>query len=89
MNKSELIKAMAEKAGLSQKDAGAAYEAFVESITEALKAGDKVQLIGFGTFEVKDVPAKMGVNPQTGAKVAIPASKKPSLKFGKAYKELF
>lgn len=89
MNKSELIKAMAEKAGLSQKDAGAAYEAFVEAVTEALKAGDKVQLIGFGTFEVKDVPAKMGVNPQTGAKVAIPASKKPTLKFGKAYKELF
>ncbi len=89
MNKSELIKAMAEKAGLSQKDAGAAYEAFVESITDALKAGEKVQLIGFGTFEVKDVPAKMGINPQTGEKVAIPESKKPTLKFGKAYKELF
>jgi DNA-binding protein HU-beta len=89
MNKSELIKAIAEKAGLSQKDAGAAYDAYVEAITEALKAGDKVQLIGFGTYEVKDVPAKMGVNPSTGEKVAIPESKKPVLKFGKAYKDLF
>ena len=89
MNKSELIKAMAEKTGLSQKDAGLAYEAFVETITEALQEGDKVQLIGFGSFEIKDVPAKMGINPQTGAKVAIPESKKPVLKFGKAFKELF
>ena len=89
MNKSELIKAMAEKSGLSQKDAGLAYEAFVEAVTDALKAGDKVQLIGFGSFEVKDIPAKMGVNPQTGEKVAIPESKKPVLKFGKAYKDLF
>ena len=89
MNKSELIKAMAEKAGLSQKDAGAAYDAFVEAVTEALKAGDKVQLIGFGSFEVKDVPAKEGINPQTKEKVDIPASKKPVMKFGKAYKALF
>ena len=89
MNKGELIKAMAEKAGLSQKDAAAAYEAFVASVTDALKAGEKVQLVGFGTVEVKEVAAKTGINPQTKAPVAIPASKKPVMKFGKAYKDLF
>ena len=88
MNKGELIKAMAEKAGLSQKDAAAAYEAFVASVTDALKAGEKVQLVGFGTIEVKDVAAKTGINPQTKAPVAIPASKKPVMKFGKAYKDM-
>ena len=89
MNKGELIKAMAEKAGFTNKDAAAAYEAFVATVTDALKAGDKVQLVGFGTFEVKTVAEKTGINPQTGAKVAIPACKKPVMKFGKAYKELF
>lgn len=88
MNKGELIKAMAEKAGLSQKDAAAAYEAFVASVTDALKAGEKVQLVGFGSFEVKEVAAKTGINPQTKAPVAIPASKKPVMKFGKAYKDI-
>ena len=88
MNKGELIKAIAEKAGFTQKDATAAYDAFIASVTEALKAGDKVQLVGFGTFEVKDVPAKEGINPQTKEKVAIPACKKPVMKFGKAYKDL-
>ena len=88
MNKGELIKAMAEKTGFSAKDAAAAYEAFVASVTEALKAGEKVQLVGFGTFEVKDVPAKTGINPQTKAPVEIPACKKPVMKFGKAYKDL-
>ena len=89
MNKGELIKAMAEKAGLSQKDAAAAYEAFVASVTEALKAGEKVQLVGFGTVEVKEIAAKTGINPQTKAPVAIPACKKPVMKFGKAYKDSF
>ncbi len=89
MNKSEFIKSISEKAGLSQKDTVAVYDALVATVTETLKAGDKIQLVGFGTFELKDVPAKEGVNPQTGAKVAIPASKKPVLKFGKAYKDLF
>jgi len=89
MNKSELIKAMAEKAGFTNKDATAAYEAFVATVTDALKAGDKVQLVGFGTFEVKEISAKTGINPQTKEKVAIPACKKPVMKFGKAYKELF
>ena len=89
MNKSELIKAMAEKAGFTNKDATAAYEAFVATVTDALKAGDKVQLVGFGTFEVKEISAKTGINPQTKEKVAIPACKKPVMKFGKAYKDLF
>ena len=88
MNKGELIKAIANKAGFSQKDAAVAYDAFIDSVTEALKAGDKVQLVGFGTFEVKDVPAKEGINPQTKEKVAIAACKKPVMKFGKAYKDL-
>ena len=88
MNKGELIKAMAEKAGFSNKDAAVAYEAFVSVVTDALKAGDKVQLVGFGTFEVKNVAAKMGINPQTKEKVAIPACKKPVMKFGKAYKDI-
>ena len=88
MNKGELIKAMAEKAGLSQKDAAAAYEAFVASVTEALKAGEKVQLVGFGTVEVKEIAAKTGINPQTKAPVSIPACKKPVMKFGKAYKDI-
>lgn len=89
MNKGELIKAMAEKAGFTNKDAAIAYEALVDSITEALKNGEKVQLVGFGTIEVKEVAAKEGINPQTKEKVAIPACKKPVMKFGKAYKELF
>ena len=89
MNKGELIKAMAEKAGFTNKDAAVAYEAFVATVTDALKAGDKVQLVGLGTLEIKEVDAKTGINPQTGAKVAIPACKKPVMKFGKAYKEHF
>ncbi len=88
MNKGELIKAIAEKAGFTQKDAAIAYDAFVASVTDALKAGEKVQLVGFGTFEVKDVPAKTGINPQTKESVQIAACKKPVMKFGKAYKEL-
>ena len=88
MNKGELIKVMADKAGFTNKDAATAYEAFVETVTEALKAGDKVQLVGFGTFEVKDVAAKTGINPQTKEKVEIAACKKPVMKFGKSYKHL-
>lgn len=89
MNKGELIKAIAEKAGFTNKDAAAAYEAFVDVVTEALKAGEKVQLVGFGTIEVKEVAAKVGINPQTKEKVSIAACKKPVMKFGKAYKDLF
>ena len=89
MNKGELIKAIAEKAGFTNKDAAIAYEAMFDAITEALKNGEKVQLVGFGTIEVKEVAAKEGINPQTKEKVAIAACKKPVMKFGKAYKELF
>ena len=89
MNKGEFIKAMADKAGFSQKDAAIAYEAFIETVTEALKAGDKVQLVGFGSFEMKEVAAKTGINPRTKESVEIEACKKPVMKFGKAYKDLF
>ena len=88
MNKGELIKIMAEKAGFTNKDAAFAYDAFIATVTEALKAGEKVQLVGFGTFEVKNVEAKTGINPQTKEKVEIAACKKPVMKFGKSYKEL-
>ena len=88
MNKGELIKAIAEKAGFTQKDAAIAYDAFIATVTDALKAGEKVQLVGFGMFEVKDVPAKTGINPQTKEAVEIPACKKPVMKFGKAYKDI-
>lgn len=89
MNKGELIKAVAAKTGLTAKDAGLAYDAIIEAVTETLKNGEKVQLLGFGTIEIKDVAAKTGVNPATGEKVEIAASKKPVMKFGKAYKEIF
>ncbi|MBO5027274.1 MAG: HU family DNA-binding protein [Clostridia bacterium] len=88
MNKGELIKAMADKAGFTNKDAAIAYDAFIATITEALKAGEKVNLVGFGSFEVKEVAAKTGINPQTKAPVEIPACKKPVMKFGKAYKDM-
>lgn len=89
MNKGELIKAVAAKAGFTNKDAALAYEALVEVITETLQKGEKVQLVGLGTIEVKEVPAKTGINPQTKEKVEIAACKKPVMKFGKAYKDLF
>ena len=73
MNKGELIKAIADKAGFTQKDAATAYDAFIATVTEALKAGEKVQLVGFGTIEVKEVPAKTGINPQTKEPVEIAA----------------
>lgn len=88
MNKGELIKAIAEKAGFTQKDAAIAYDAFIASVTDALKAGEKVQLVGFGTLEVKKVAAKTGINPQTKEPVQIPECKKPVMKFGKAYKDI-
>lgn len=87
MNKTELIMAMAEKTGFTKKDAEKALSAFVESVEEALLKGDKVQLIGFGSFEVKERAAKEGINPQTKAKMMIPASKSPVFKAGKALKD--
>ena len=89
MNKGEFVKAMAEKASLTMKEAGDAYDAFVGALTDALKAGEKVQLVGFGTFEVRAKAAREGINPQTKEKVKIAATKAPALKFGKAYKDLF
>ena len=87
MNKTELIAAMAEKSELSKKDAGAALDAFVEAVQDALKDGDKVQLVGFGTFEVKNRAARTGINPQTKQPVQIAASKAPVFKAGKALKD--
>ncbi len=88
MTKTDLIKAIAAKAEISNAQAGKAIDAFIDAITGAIKGGEKVSLVGFGTFEVKDVPAKEGINPATGAKIKIAASKKPVLKFGKAYKDI-
>ena len=87
MNKGEFIKAMAEKAGFTNKDAATAYDAFVATVTEALKAGDKIQLVGFGSFEVKERAARTGKNPATGEQIDIPASKAPAFKAGKAFKD--
>lgn len=89
MNKTEFLKALAEKAELSGKQATNALNAFVSIVEEELKKGEKIQLVGFGTFELKDKPAREGINPATGAKVKIPASKNPTFKMGKAFKELF
>ena len=87
MNKTELIAAMAEKSELSKKDAEAALNAFVSSVEDALKSGDKVQLVGFGTFEVKARAARTGKNPRTGESVEIAASNTPAFKAGKALKD--
>lgn len=87
MNKSELIVALAQKAELSKKDADKALNAFVQVVTEALKAGDKVQLVGFGTFESKERPARTARNPRTGEEIQIAASKTASFKAGKALKD--
>jgi len=87
MTKADLITAVAQKAELTKKDADAAISAFIEAITETLKKGDKVQLVGFGSFEVRTRAAREGVNPQTQAKIKIPASKVPAFKAGKALKD--
>ncbi|MGI6193092.1 MAG: HU family DNA-binding protein [Christensenellales bacterium] len=87
MNKNELIAAVAEKSALSKKDAEKAVSAFVNTVTEALAQGEKVQLVGFGTFEVKERGARKGHNPLTGAEIDIPASKAPTFKAGKALKD--
>ena len=88
MNKSELIAAMAAKTGETKKDAEAALNAFVNVVTEALVKGDKVQLVGFGSFEVRKRAARKGRNPQTKEEIKIPASKAPVFKAGKALKDL-
>ena len=88
MNKTELVAAIADEAGLSKKDAEEALKAFTDVVTEELKKGEKVQLVGFGTFEVSERAAREGRNPQTGAAMKIAASKAPKFKAGKALKDL-
>ena len=85
MNKTELVAAMADKTELSKKDAEAALKAFTDVVAEELKKGEKIQLVGFGTFEVSE---RTGRNPQTGKEMVIPASKAPKFKAGKALKDM-
>jgi DNA-binding protein HU-beta len=87
MNKSELIAKVAELSELSKKDATKAIESVFEAISDALKSGDKVQLVGFGNFEVRERSARKGRNPQTGQEIEISASKVPAFKPGKALKD--
>lgn len=87
MNKTELIQAVTEKADVSKKEATKIVEATFESITEALQNGEKIQLIGFGTFEVRERAARKGRNPRTKEDIEIPASKVPAFKPGKALKD--
>lgn len=87
MNKRELVAAMAEKSGLSRKTCEAALDAFVAATGAALKNGDKVHLVGFGTFEVRERAARVGRNPRTKEPVDIPASKQPMFRPGKTFKE--
>ena len=88
MNKTELVAAMAEQTNLSKKDAEAALKAFIVVVSEELKKGEKVQLVGFGTFEVSERAAREGRNPQTGETMEIKASKTPKFKAGKALKDM-
>ena len=88
MNKTELVAAMAEQTNLSKKDVEAALKAFVDVVAEELKKGEKVQLVGFGTFEVSERAAREGRNPQTGETMEIKASKTPKFKAGKALKDM-
>lgn len=87
MTKTELINEVANKTEMTKKDSEKAVSAVLESITDALAAGDKVQLVGFGTFEVRDRAAREGKNPATGEAISIPATKVPAFKAGKALKE--
>lgn len=87
MNKADLITSMAEKSGLTKKDAEKALKSFMDSVEEALEKNDKVQLVGFGTFEVRERGERKGRNPRTMEEIAIPASKVPVFKAGKEFKE--
>ena len=88
MNKNELVAAMTEKSGLTKKDCEAALDAFTAAVGDALKGGEKVQLVGFGTFEVRERAARTGRNPRTKETVEIAASKAPAFKPGKILKEM-
>lgn len=87
MNKTELVAAIAEKAQITRKDADAALKAFTDVVSDELKEGEKIQLVGFGTFEVSERPAREGRNPRTGETMTIAASKQPKFKPGKALKD--
>lgn len=87
MTKTDLISAVAEKTGVTKKDAGAVLDALIEEIIGAVKKGDRVQLVGFGTFELRERAARTGLNPQTKEQIEIPASKAPAFKAGKAFKD--
>lgn len=88
MNKSDLVAAIATKTGATKKDAEASLNAFTDVVTESLVKGDKIQLVGFGSFEVRKRAARKGRNPQTKEEIKIPASKAPVFKAGKALKDL-
>ena len=88
MNKTELVAAIAEQTELSKKDAEKALKAFIDVVTDELKKGEKVQLVGFGTFETRERAAREGKNPQTGEKIKIAACTVPAFKAGKALKDL-
>ena len=88
MNKNELVASIAEKTGLKKTEAEKALKAFTDTVAEQLKKGDKIQLVGFGTFEVAERPAREGRNPRTGATMKIKASKAPKFKAGKALKDM-
>ncbi len=87
MNKSDLVTAMAEESGLTKAEANRALDAFVDTVTDALKSGDSISLIGFGTFSVKERAARQGRNPQTGKTIEIKAAKVPGFKAGKGLKD--
>ena len=87
MNKADLVSAMAEQTGLSKKDSEAALNSFINIVSEELENNEKVQLVGFGTFEVRERAARTGRNPQTKEEIQIPASKAPAFKAGKALKD--
>ena len=87
MNKTELVAALADQAGVSKKDAEKVLKAFTDVVTDELKKGEKVQLVGFGTFEVSERAARAGRNPATKQPIKIPASKAPKFKAGKAFKD--
>ena len=87
MNKTELVAAIADKAGIAKKDAEKALSAFLDTVAEELKKGEKIQLVGFGTFEVTERAARTGKNPQTGKEIKIAACKAPKFKAGKALKD--
>jgi DNA-binding protein HU-beta len=87
MNKTELVVAIADKAGIAKKDAEKALSAFLDTVVAELKKGEKIQLVGFGTFEVRERGARTGINPQTKQTIQIAASKAPVFKAGKAFKD--